>query len=244
MGFTLIMGIVLSLGSLLPLAMLHPEKLGTGAGYVILAGILLAIVGVILVGYAGILKSRALNIKGQKDARGKVNPAVIKGILIAVLSGITSACLNLGFAFSAKITDAARAIGTPGWVAGMASWLLLFWGGFVTCGVFCSILLFKNGTWKKFALPDASHDIVLALEMGALHFVNILFYGMGAYFIGALGTSLGFACYLSISIIIANILGFITAEWKGVGTRPIRWIIAATAVLVVSVCVLGYGDSI
>jgi L-rhamnose-H+ transport protein len=242
MGFTLIMGIVLSVGSLLPLAVLHPERLVTTGGFVILFGIALAILGVVLGGYAGMLKSRAQKSKEQSKTDGPPQKGVVVGILVSIASGITSACLNLGFAFSSKITDTARKFGAPGWAAGLASWQLLFWGGFITCGIFCSILTVKNRTWRNFALPNAGHDFVLTLEMAVLHFVNLLLYGMGAYFIGALGTSLGFASYTSISIIAANILGFMTGEWRGVGNRPVGWIVAATIVLVVSVCVLGYGN--
>src|SRR5207247_524285 len=151
LGFTLIMGIVLSLGSMLPLSVLHPEKLSTSAGSVILSGIGLAVTGVILVGYAGILKGRARGSTGpDKVGAPSKKDSLVRGIATAVLSGITSASLNLGFAFSAKITDAARQLGNPGWSAGMASWQLLFWGGFITCGTFCSILLVKNRTWHNF----------------------------------------------------------------------------------------------
>jgi L-rhamnose-H+ transport protein len=125
----------------------------------------------------------------------------------------------------------------------LASWQLVFWGGFVTCATFVAILTIKNRTWRIYLQPGATRDGTLALTMAIIGFVSLLLYGKGAQLIGDLGTSLGFAGYMSVSIIVANVLGFITGEWKGVGTRPIRWIIAATVVLVLSICVLGFGNS-
>ena len=80
--------------------------------------------------------------------------------------------------------------------------------------------------------------------MAILHFVTVLLYGIGAYYIGDLGTSLGFAVFMSLSIIVANVLGFLTGEWKEAGTAAVRWVIVALGVLVISVCVLGYGNSL
>ena len=99
MGLTLIMGIVLSLGALLPLAKLHREKLGTTSGVVILSGIALAILGVVMGGYAGMLKSRTHQCNEQGEAKGPRARVIVLGILVAIASGITSACLNLAFAF-------------------------------------------------------------------------------------------------------------------------------------------------
>ena len=44
-------------------------------------------------------------------------------------------------------------------------------------------------------------------------------------------------------MILANILGFITAEWKGAGAQSIRWIIAGLIVMVGGVCMLAWGNS-
>lgn len=248
LGFTLIMGTNLGIGSLLPLLLLHFETVQTKAGAVILSGIFVSIIGVTLVGYAGYLKGKALDSSKQHHVQGqdscKEISKIILGIILAVFSGITSACLNLGYAFSAKINETAVSLGNPGWVAGLASWQLLFWGGFIVAGGFCIILMIKNGTWKRFKDKNMKFDMSMSFAMAVLHFITIFLYGLGAYFIGALGTSLGFAAFMSISISIANILGFLTGEWKNVGKVPIRWLVVAVLVLIFSVCLLGYGNSL
>ena len=245
LGFTLIVGIMLAVGSLLPLIVLHPETLSTTAGVVIIAGIVCSVWGVLLVGYAGFLKDKALKAQpasenGPDTKTGKIAWAVFASIV----SGVTSACLNLGYAFSGRISEIAAAppFDNPPWAAGLASWQLLFWGGFLSAGGFAAVLITRNRHWKAFRRPGAGHDLSLTMTMALLHFITVSIYGVGAYFVGALGTSLGFAAFLSLSIVIANTLGFATAEWRGVGPKPVRWMLTGIVVLVLSVSVLGIGN--
>ena len=247
LGFSIIMSINVAVGSLLPLIFQHPEELGTASGNVIILGIIGAVIGMILVGYAGILKERALTAKEQGQQQSDAPKRRMNlGLVIGIISGVMSACLNLGFSYAAQITEIAKEpqYGNPPWAAGLVSWMLLFWGGFATAGGFAIILLFKNRTWKKFRGPDVGRNLTLTFIQGILHFANVTCYGFGAYYIGDLGTSLGFAVFLSLSILVANLMGFITKEWKGVGRKPVTWILAAMAVLVISVCILGYGNSL
>ena len=94
--------------------------------------------------------------------------------------------------------------------------------------------MFKNHTWNNYAKKGVSWNISMALAMAILHFVAVVLYGVGAYHIGKMGTSLGFAAFLGISIIIANLFGFITGEWKGAGVKPVRTIIIALLIIIVS----------
>ena len=245
LGVSLIVGTVMAIGSLIPLATLHPEKFATVGGWVVVLGIAVSVLGVALVGYAGMLKDRALKERVQTDK--KSNPGdgrIMLGIGIAVFSGVTSSCLNLGFAFSERIPEIAVSHGASVWASSLASWQLIFWSGFVVCGSVALFLMIKNHTWGNFAKPGAAGDAGLALIMAVLNISGLLLYGLGAHYIGDLGTSLGFTVYMSIIIIVANLLGFMTGEWRGVGAKPVRHIIAAILVLVVGICILGLGNSL
>ena len=48
---------------------------------------------------------------------------------------------------------------------------------------------------------------------------------------------------MSLAIIVGNVHGFRTREWKGASRESIRWIIAGIAVLVVGVCLLAQGKA-
>ncbi len=245
LGMSLIMGTLIAIGSSIPLVWLHPEKLTTLSGWVILLGIALSVLGVALVGVAGMLKERALREKAQTGEASNAGDGRIKlGIVIALFSGVASSGLNLGFAFSEEIPKIAVSHGAPTWAATLASWQLIFWSGFVVCGSLSVFLMIKNRTWGNFVKPGAARDAGLALIMAVLNISSLLLYGLGAHYIGAMGTSLGFTVFMTVTIILANILGFMTGEWKGVGVKPVRCINAATLVLIISICVLGIGNSL
>jgi hypothetical protein len=42
---------------------------------------------------------------------------------------------------------------------------------------------------------------------------------------------------------VANILGFATGEWKEAAKAPKRWILGGLALLIISMAILGYGNS-
>ena len=242
LGISVIMGTVLSVGSLLPLATLHPEKIPTRGGCMTLAGIVTALVGSILAGRAAALKERE-RTQPESPGLARGTRSWIWGLCLAALSGLTSCCLNFGFAFSTRISDLAAEMGTPAWAAGMAIWLLVFLGGFVVCGAFSAAMLTRNRTWSRFREQGAGRDLLWGISMGVLHFAGVGLYGIGAYHIGVLGTSLGFAAFTSVTIIVSNSLGFLTGEWRGAGRRSTRVIVSAIFLLVLSVCLLAVGQA-
>jgi len=160
-GFSIIMGLAIGVGSLLPLIVLYPEVLNTPAGNITIAAIAICILGVAICGYAGVLKERSIAANNTSDVSKKPEEKkAIKAIVICVISGLFSACLNLGFAFAQDITDLAtmERFGNPGWCAGLVTWILVFAGGFTACGIYCVILLFKNSTW--FTAPSPTKQTV------------------------------------------------------------------------------------
>jgi hypothetical protein len=48
---------------------------------------------------------------------------------------------------------------------------------------------------------------------------------------------------MSFAIIVGNINGFLTGEWKGASKQSVNWILAGIAVLVVGVCILAKANT-
>jgi L-rhamnose-H+ transport protein len=49
---------------------------------------------------------------------------------------------------------------------------------------------------------------------------------------------------MAFIILIANVWGLVLREWKGVGKKTNATIIAGIAIIIVSVLVVGYGNSL
>ena len=91
--------------------------------------------------------------------------------------------------------------------------------------------------------PDAAHDWGMGVLMGVIWFVATIPYGMGAYYLGRLGTSVGWAMNIALSLLVANIFGFITGEWNEASGRSIRRLYAGLSILLCSIVLLAAGSS-
>jgi hypothetical protein len=69
-------------------------------------------------------------------------------------------------------------------------------------------------------------------------------YGIGAYYLGRLGTSAGWGISIAASLIVANILGFVTVEWKSAPTAARTCLIAGLTVLIASMVCLAKANSL
>ena len=80
--------------------------------------------------------------------------------------------------------------------------------------------------------------------MAVGHFACILFYGIGGWKLGKLGTSVGFSIFQSGSLLIGNGLGFLTGEWKGASDRSKRWLFIGLGVLILGIVIVSVGNGI
>lgn len=235
-GFAIIMGINTAVGSILPFVVKSRAELLTPGGLVILAGIAGCVVGVAICGKAGALREREAGSSGQPRRFGLA-------LLVCAASGVLSSCANLGFAFTSRLGDEAVKLGASPVFSTLASWMPVFWGAAVSLLLWFGILQIRRGTWRKNVGPDAAHDWWMGILMGVIWFVATIPYGMGAHFLGQLGTSVGWAVNIASSLIVANVFGFMTREWTGAPTRALRFLYSGLAILIAAIAMLAVGSS-
>jgi hypothetical protein len=243
LGFAIIIGLSALLGSLVPLiAKLRQEPLTLGALVVIL-GVLICVGGIAACGRAGVLRERTASAQGGGPTRG--SGRLLAGLAICVAAGICSSGSNIGFDYGQAIKDLSQdQFGNPPWLATLAVWMLVFCGGFVASGAYATCLLVKNSTWRNFANRDAGRNFLLAAAMAVLHFATLFSYGVAAHYLGKLGTSVGYASFMSCSLLVANAMGFMTHEWKDAGRPARQWVYVGLALLVLGIAVLTLGNSL
>lgn len=231
--FSIVLGISAAVGSVIPLIRLHPEKLLATSGLFTIAGVVLVIVGVAICAIAGRHREAAL---AARDGRPKANMS--RGLACAVLCGFGAAMVNFGLAFGGPLLDAAKRHGAAELWAGNAVWLPLMLAGSIPNFVYCVYLLRKNKSADRYARPGTASHWVLAAIMAFFWFASTALYGIATGKLGSWGTILGWPLFMSLIVITASVLGIITGEWKGSGTRPVRVQVTGVAVLVVAVFVL------
>jgi L-rhamnose-H+ transport protein len=132
--------------------------------------------------------------------------------------------------------------GNEAWQANFVVAALVLWGGALSaCGA-CAFKLTKNKTWGSLTAPGMGRVLLVAFIMALLHDGAVLFYGVGASNLGALGAAVGYAIFMSFAIIVGNINGFLTKEWKGASTRSIAFLAVGILVLVIGVSTLARGN--
>ncbi|MHC4961041.1 MAG: L-rhamnose/proton symporter RhaT [Planctomycetota bacterium] len=213
------------------------------------AGIFVMVVGVAICAVAGHFKEKQQKdvAGGEAEAENSVSkPAggMLLGLVLATLGGIFSSMLNFAFNFSGSITEASLALGASKTSASDPVWAITLLGGLTTNVVYCSFLLFRNKTWCDYKKRQTTSHWFLAALMGAIWMPSIALYGRAAVLMGDLGGSAGWGLYMGVVILISNVWGFVTGEWKGIHGKPIKLIIAGVVLLLIAICIIGYATTL
>jgi L-rhamnose-H+ transport protein len=128
--------------------------------------------------------------------------------------------------------------------ASLVRWIPVFWGGYLAVILFSGVPLLRRRTWENFTKSGTGLDFVRAVGLGTLSFVAQWLYGMGASELGLLGTSVGYAVFLALSIIVALVFGFMLGEWKTATRRSLNVLYVGAGVLIAAVVILAYGSSL
>lgn len=201
--FSIVEGLVILIGSIMPI-FINQALLSSAAFVFLIIGLLIIISGVALSGYSGMLRG-----KSQKEPYKNMKV----GIIIAVLGGIFSSMLNIGFVTGKNVALFAQQSGANIDNSSSLIWVVVIFAGFLVNIAYVIYLLFKNRslyiykkmTWRNF----------FAITAAALFwYASFALFGIAAGKLGNLGPSVGWAILLSLSIIISNLWGIKFGEWK------------------------------
>ena len=242
-GFSVIMGLVITTGTLVPLFTMHPETILTSTGICVVGGVLVMIVGIILCGKAGLERERHVSSNTEAVESGHTK-SLRKGLLMCILAGVFGPMINFSFIFGEPIKARAIASGAdPLWATNVI-WCLTLFGGFVANAGYCSYLIGKNKSWNKFVQEKTGSHWVLGFLMGLFFMGGIMLYGIGTAKIGALGTSIGWALFQGPTIIIANLSGLVTGEWKNSGAKAVRVMLSGVIAILIGIIIVAMGNVI
>jgi L-rhamnose-H+ transport protein len=240
-GLSLTMGIVMglagSVGSLIPFFQGSNSTSDPVFSYV-LGGLLISLVGVALTAKAGIDRDKLQN---SNDSNNKSN--ITKGILIAVVCGVLSALLNVGFSNAAPIAKTAEDFGVITRNSSLVAWVVVLWGAFLMNALYCVYLLFKNNSWNSFNPVNSFKAYRWSVIAGLCWFAALGVYGQGAALLGDIGPVIGWPILLGLSLIISNFWAYRAGEWKN-AKKPFNLLLIGLIVLIFSAIVLGLGSTV
>ena len=238
LGYAVVLGITASFGSLLPLAILHPDRLLTRQGYALMAGTGLVLVGLVFLSVAGRRREQETVAPTAPNAKS----GFAFGMLLCILSGIFSAMLNFSFVFGKELTDSSVS-GARAAMSANPVWALALSAGFLANSAYCGYLLNKNHTWPVFCQGRTLAYSGGVILMGLLWFGGIAAYGVGAASLGDLGGIVGWPLLMAMTVIAANFWGALTGEWTRASrvSRCYWW--SGIASLLVAIYVISLGGA-
>lgn len=259
LGSSIILGLCSVFGALIPSIYydLNPTEgkdtfsdlIGNTWGQVVLLGILVCVIGIIICGKAGAMKDKDLS--SADKAEGNAEFKLGLGLTVAIISGVLSACFNFGIEAGHSMADTAN----QQWMAlnpnqgnflymNNVTYVVILWGGLTTNFIWCMFLNARNKTFGDYSngnTPLLSNYIFSALA-GTTWFLQFFFYGMGESRLGNGPSS--WILHMAFIILIANSWGLVLKEWKGVSKKTYGTIVAGIIVILLSILIVGYGNSL
>jgi L-rhamnose-H+ transport protein len=212
------------------------------AGLVILLGVAVILVGVVFSTWAGFGRDRALQ-KGAVEAGASDSGSFMLGLVMAVVAGILSAGLALGFVYTYDpIVTAVKERGGSDLAAIMAVWAVGLMGGAAVNLVYPAWQMTRNRSWS--GLFASGRDVLLAVALGLQFIVAVSLLGQGMLWLGAAGAAVGFGIQQALQLLGNQAVGFFSGEWAGVGGRPRRQMLTAIGLLMAAVFVLAWAKNL
>ena len=180
----------------------------------------------------------------EEDQKSAVKDfAFTKGLLVALLAGLMSACFALGLDAGAPIKEMAVTMGAEPLYAGLPVVFLVTLGGFFTNAVYCIQQNIKNKTGKEYlALKDKQllNNILFCALAGGLWYSQFFGLEMGKSFLTDSPVLLAFSwsILMALNVTFSNIWGIVLKEWKGVSGKTIGILILGLVILISSIVVV------
>lgn len=217
------------------------DMMATSGGQLVLLGVVVCIIGIAISGKAGMMKENELSEDQQKASVAEFS--LVKGLIIAVFSGILSSFFNFGIEAGKPMADAAVAAGYNPLFQNNVTFVVILWGGLTTNLIWTTILSLKNKTYGDFINRNTPivNNLLFSALAGTTWFLQFFFYGMGESKIGNGASS--WILHMSTIILTANMWGIYRKEWTGVSPKTKFTIIAGIGIIILSVFLVGIGNS-
>lgn len=228
MGQSVSLGTCAAFGTLFP-AIAAGTDFSEGPGLILLTGVCITMFGIAVIGFAGSLRSKDLSDAGED--RPVKEFALAKGLAVALLAGVMSACFALGL-------DAGPAAAeSPALFRTLPATFLVTTGGFLTNAAYCLFQNFRHKSFSDYAkTPVLSRNLFFCALAGFLWYTQFFGLGIGTGFFerNSVLYSFSWCILMSLNVVFSNFWGIVLKEWKGVSLRTAVVLASGLCILVFS----------
>lgn len=229
LGQSIALGTCAGMGTILaPVLTGHATDLTTS----VIVGVVVTLIGIAIIGVAGNMRAKAKGDDTVKEFHFG------KGIGVALLAGLMSACFNIGLAKGAELCFD----GVSPMFRSLPATMLVTFGGFLTNMVYCLYQNRRNHTFTDYREKGVwANNLLFCALAGALWYSQFFGLSLGKGFLTESPTLMTFAfCILmALNVVFSNVWGIILKEWRGCSRRTIAVLLAGIIILIFS-CFLPY----
>jgi L-rhamnose-H+ transport protein len=252
LGMAVALGFTSSFGALIPplyrdlftdnTTQTFSAMMSNNGGFIILAGVAVCLLGIVFCGKAGMRKEKELSDEQKKEGVKEFN--LKKGLIVATVSGILSACFNYGIEAGKEMGVAAEQMGANSLFRNNVIFVVLLWGGLTTNFIWCMILNVRNRSFSNYTdnRSPLLRNYLFSAMAGTTWFLQFFFYGMGESRLGNGASS--WILHMAFIILVSSMWGIVLKEWKGVSPKTFRTILMGILIIIISVILVGYGNSV
>lgn len=250
LGMSIIMGLTSAFGALIPpiyrdlftdatTGTLTALITSTG-GHWVLSGVAISLVGIAICGRAGMIKER--EVSDETKFASVTEFSLSKGLTVAIISGVLSACFSYGIAAGKPLAEAAINTGTDSLFQNNVTFMVIMWGGLTTNFIWCMWLNHRNRSFTNYTDRQTPllRNYLLSAAAGTIWFLQFFFYGMGESRLNNDASS--WVLHMSFIIIVSNLWGLFFREWQGTSRHNRQVLILGILVILLSVGMVGLGN--
>ena len=242
LGIGVAIGVTLVVGTLVP-PFMHGQAatlFQTRSGLINMTGVVVALVGVAIVSYAGHQKEVQLKTGEPTEFN------VMLGLALAVMCGIFSSGMSFAIDAAQPIQSAALDAGVKPLYSALPAYVFIMGGGAIVNMAYCLVRLATVPTIslkRDLAEPGniLAKNSAMAAAGGIMWYLQFFFYAWGAANIPQRLGYVNWMLHMSGYVLFGGIVGLALGEWKGVTRRPIVLLWVGILVIIAAANLVGLG---
>jgi L-rhamnose-H+ transport protein len=242
LGIGVAIGVTLVVGTLVP-PILHGQAamlFQTRAGLFNMAGVIVALIGVAIVSYAG--HQKELQLKSAEPSEFNV----LLGLGLAVMCGIFSSGMSFAMDAARPMKEAALGVGVKPLFAALPSYVFIMGGGALVNFAYC---FGRLAMVKRLSLRDdlsqprqtVVKNALMAAAGGIMWYLQFFFYAWGQANIPDRLSYVNWMLHMSGYVLCGGIVGLALGEWAGVSSRPVRLLWLGIMIIIAAANLVGLG---
>ena len=211
----------------------------TRSGLITMAGVLVALIGVAVVSWAG--HQKEVQLRGHLE---EFNVGL--GLLLAIMCGIFSSGMSFAIDAAKPMEAAALQLGVNPLYAALPSYVIIMGGGAVINLAYCFIRLAVLPRLSlRGDLRQSNERLVknalLASTGGIMWYLQFFFYAWGAANIPQHLSYVNWMLHMSIYVLCGALVGLALGEWADVKSRSVRLLWAGVVIIIAAANLVGLG---